>query len=217
MKTIYIVADSRGKRLEDFITPPQGYRIKVTHKGGATLQWVLGEAKRIINQWPCELVYIHAGICSITQKENGKIELPYDSADDIYKTTKELFKAVITDLDQYDDTPVIISQLVGVDLKAANQDPSSDASRKRKRGKKHPQQIHMDQAILRLNDYIKLLNTERGHETPELAGAVHKHHGTKGWSHAYNHLRDGVHPTDTTLKYWGKRYEENIGLFVKKR
>ena len=157
----------------------------------------------MINEKPCELVYILGGICSIIQREDEIIKLPFDTSDDIYQTTKALFKAVITDLDHYDTTPVTISQLVVVDLKMANEDPAT-ALKKRKRGKKHPQQDNLNTSVLKLNGYIRLLNTERGHETPELAGVVHKHHGVKGWTHTYSHLRDGVHPTPKSLKYWAK-------------
>ena len=98
----------------------------------------------------------------------------------------------------------------------ANEDKETQRAGKRKRGKKHPQQDDLNKAILQLNDYIRLLNTERGNETPELAASVHKHHGQQGWTHSYGHLSDGVHPTANTLKYWAKRFEENIALFLRK-
>ena len=218
MKTIYIVSDSRGVDMDTHINPPPpGYRIRIYFEGGATLQKLLTMTKSAINSKPCELIYILGGICSITEKEKGKVELPFDSADAVYQAVKELFKAVITDLDNYDTTPVILCQLVGVDLKMVNEEvKGQESARKRKRGIKHPKQDIMDEAILKLNAFIRLLNTERGHETPELGAAVHKHHGQQGWTHTYNHLRDGVHPTLQTQKYWAKRFEENMGLFLKK-
>ena len=217
MKTIYIVSDSRGVEMDTHITPPTGYRIRVYSEGGATLQRLLTMAKSVINAKPCELIYILGGICSITEKDKGIVELPFESADEVYQMVKELYKAVVTDLDSYDTTPVILCQLVGVDLKTANDEKKGqELSKKKGRGKKHPKQDIMNEAILRLNTYIRLLNTERGHETPELGAAVHKHHGQKGWSHSYSHLRDGIHPTPQTQKYWAKRFEENIGLFLKK-
>ena len=218
MKTIYIVADSRGAALEGHIQPPPGYRVRVVNKGGATHQTALSIAKTVINEKPCELLFIMAGICSITQKVGNEISLPQETAEDIYQTTKDLLKATITDLDAYDSTPVIICQLTGVDLWAANQDSTHpNFQRYRKRGRRHAQQDSMDDAIIKLNKYIRLLNTERGFETLELAGAVHKHKGAEGWKHKYGQLWDGVHPNAATLKYWGKRMDENIGQFIQKQ
>ena len=37
MKTVYIVADSRGSGLEAKMTPPEGYRFKVDARGGSTI------------------------------------------------------------------------------------------------------------------------------------------------------------------------------------
>ena len=218
MKTIYIVSDSRGNGLEKLISPPSGFRIRFNIQGGATLQQLLGNAKSVINSKPCELVYILGGICSITEKIRGEISLPFETADQIYDQTKDLLRALITSLDGYDSTPVILCQMVGVDLKMANNSRSPAPVKTRKRGKVHPKQNILNSAIIKLNDYIKLLNSERGNETPELASVIHKHHGgDQGWRHNYNRLRDGVHPTETTRKFWAKRFEENIGLFLKKQ
>ena len=203
--------------MESLITPPANYRIRVYSEGGATLQRLLAMTKEIINSKPCELVYILGGICSITERKSGIVSLPFKSTDEIYQQTKDLFKAVITDLDNYDSTPVIFCQLVGVDLHAANLEPQLRARRLQKRGKRHPLQAFLNEAIIKLNEYIRLLNTERGNETPELASYIHKHHGQSGWKHTYSRLGDGVHPTPATRSFWAKRLEENIGLFVKKQ
>ena len=161
-------------------------------------------------------MYILGGICNITEKTKEGIILPFTSADQIYQQNKDLLKAVITDLDKYDTTPVILCQLVGVDLNMANLPPSKEVRRKRKRITKHPQQDILDEAILKINSYIKLLNSERGNETPELASCIHKHHGSSGWKHHYSRLDDGVHPSPQTRKFWAKRLGENMELFVKK-
>ena len=217
MKTIYILADSRGKGLESLITPPPGYRVRVRPDGGATLQQLLAAARCLINESPCELVYIMGGICNITEKSKGRVSLPFETTDQIYQQTKDLLKAVITDLDQYDNTPVILCQLVGVDLNMANIPPSDEAHRKRKRMSKHPQQDLLNDSVIKINGYIRLLNSERGNDMPELASYIHKHHGTLGWKHHYSRLDDGVHPSIKTQKYWAKRFAENMGLFVKKQ
>ena len=211
MKTIYIVSDSRGANLLTSITPPTGYRVKMDIQGGATLQDLLKNAKRVINNRPCEIVYILGGICSITQKEGDHISLPFDTTDEIYQSVKNLFKAVITSLDSFDPTPVVLCPLVGVDLIMAN-DTSDQPAKKRKRGNPHPKQAVLDDSIIKLNEYIRLLNSERGYKTPELDSVVHRRHGTNsGWKHSYGRLRDGVHPTQKTIVKWAKRFQENFG------
>ena len=152
--------------MEPLIAPPAGYRVKVDVHKGASLQTLMERTKQVINQWPCEAVYIFGGICSITKKEGASISLQFNTDEDTYQAVKGLYKAVITDLDKYDDTPVILCQLTGADLKTANEDPRTRDPKKRKRGKKHPSQDDLDKAIVRLNEYIKILNTERARPTP---------------------------------------------------
>ena len=155
------------------------------------------------------------GICSITEKTQGTVSLPYDTEEEIYQTTKDLYKAVITDLDKYDSTPVVLCPVVGIDLNMANTHPSEEARKKRKRGKRHPKQDILDNAIIRINEYIQLLNTERGHRTPETASVIHRHHGKgEGYKHNYGKLIDGVHPNESTLRYWGKRLDETYSQFL---
>ena len=215
MKTVYIVSDSRGANLLASISPPTGFRFKMDIQGGATLQDLLKNTKNVINIRPCELVYILGGICSITQKENNIISLPFETTDEIYQSVKNLFRAVITGLDSFDSTPVILCPLVGVDLKMAN-DTSDQPAKKRKRGNPHPKQSILDEAIIKLNEYIRLLNSERGRKTPELDSAVHRRHGSDtGWKHSYGRLRDGIHPTQKTMAKWAKRFQENLGQFTK--
>ena len=176
MRTVYIIADSRGSELEAALSPPEGYRFKVITKGGSTIQDLLKRTKDIINQRPCELVYILGGICSITQKVEGQVSLPFATTDEIYQTIKNLLKATITDLDKFDPTPVIICPLTGIDLFMANED-TAQARSKRKRAPRDPRQTVLDDAIIKLNAYIRILNSERGHRTPEIDSVVHRRHG----------------------------------------
>ena len=173
MKTVYIVADSRGSGLETELTSPDGYRIKVDSRGGSTIQDLLRRTKEIINQRPCEPVYFFGGIWSITQKTDANITLPFATSDEIYQTIKNLFKAAIIDLDKYDPTPIIICPLTGVDLYMANES-SPQARRNRKRSPLNPKQAILDEAIIKLNGYIRILNSERGHNTPEIDSVVHR-------------------------------------------
>ena len=171
------MADWRGA----LITPPAGYRIKVIIDRGATPQNLLTNTKKIINEKPCELFYILGGICSITEKADELITLPFETDEQIYQQTKDLLKAVITDLDKYDTTPVILCQIVGVELNMVNTPQTKQKKKRRKRHPRHPKQDIMDSSIIKINTYIILLNPERGNETPELASYIHKHHGAAGW------------------------------------
>ena len=96
----------------------------------------------------------------------------------------------------------------------ANED-SVLARHKRKRGPQDPKQVILDEAIIKLNNYIRILNSERGHKTPEIDSVVHRRHGSaSGWKHSYSRLVDGVHPTEATLKKWAKRFQENLGQLL---
>ena len=52
-----------------------------------------------------------------------------------------------------------------------------------------------------------------------ISAAIHRCHGrkkdgTKKYRHHYCRLQDGIHPLESTLKYWGKRFEEDFEQFI---
>ena len=219
MRTIYIETDSRGSTLQKSLIPLPGFRVIVHTHRGANLQELLRQTKEIINDKPSEAIYIFGGICSITEKVKGVISLPHETSDEIYQTTKDLLKAVITDLDKYDATPVVLCPIIGVDLNRMNAGKDEELKRKRTRMEKHIKQDMLDEGILKLNKYIKMLNTERGHRIPEMASVIHKHHGggcenKYNYKHNYQKLEDGVHPNEATVKYWAKRLNETFSQFT---
>ena len=211
MKTFYIVADSRGVGLEELIATPKGYRALVLIKSGATLQDLLTMSKNIINNRPCEAVLILGGVCSFTTKEDGQVIFPHATADDAYDTLKNLIKSVLSSLDKFDSTPVIMCPFVGVELNRANDPKRSNIKHK----KPHPQQGTLNEAAIRINEFIKTIDLERGFTAPNIDTAVHKDHGQSlGWRHSYSKLYDGVHPTAAVLSSWAKKILECLQQFM---
>ena len=73
----------------------------------------------------------------------------------------------------------------------------------------------LDSAIIKINDYVHLLNTERGHRTPDTASVIHKRHGHgSSYEHNYGKLTDGIHPDESVVKYWAKRLNEIFSQFM---
>ena len=205
MKSILIVSDSRGKLLKPMLTPPPGYTIDFEAKGGATLN----EAKNIVarklanSKYTC--VYILAGICSVTNKDEGLISLPFDTHEDLVDGITREINNILTELDDSHTTPIVLCTFPGVDLIRANNKAATGH---------HPQQDLLNSAMIDIADYTADLNLTRGFSTPMLSAAVHRCHGkkrdgTKKYKHHYCRLDDGVHPTDSTLlekapggKFW---------------
>ena len=209
-RRILIVSDSRGKQLKPYINPPQGCQIEFAIKEGATLN----EAKNItwekLNNTRYVCSYLMVGICSITMKDAGLIYLPFDTKEEIVDATTREIKTTLAELDGLFTTPIVMCAFPGVDLIRANN--------KNAKGH-HPQQDFLNEAIIEVNDYIADHNLSRGFSTPMLSAAIHRCHGrkkdgAKKYRHHYCRLQDGIHPTAPTLKYWGKRFEEDFEQFV---
>ena len=207
---ILIVSDSRGTALKPILSAPDGFDIQFIKKGGATLEIArrIIEKKLLNSEYTC--AYIMAGICSITNKDDGFISLPFDDKDDLFKTVTSKISTTLKELDAKSSTPIVLCTLPGVDLIRANNKNATGS---------HPQQDFFNQAIIDINDYIVDLNLSRGYTTPTLSAAIHRCHGnkkdgTKKYRHHFNRLEDGVHPTPATLLYWKKRLEENFEQFT---
>ena len=209
-RKILIVSDSRGKLLKSYIAHQQHCQIEYETKNGATLN----EAKNITwgkltnSKYVC--VYLMVGICSITIKDSGLIYLPFDTKDSIVEATTRQVWTTLKELDDCFTTPIVMCTFPGLNLIRANN--------KNAKGH-HPQQDILNEAIIEINEYIIDLNLSRGFSTPLLAAAIHRCHGkrrdgTKRYRHHYCRLQDGVHPSDSTLRYWSKRFEEDFGQFI---
>ena len=209
-RRILIVSDSRGKLLKNFITPPQDYKIIYETKNGATLNDAKNIAWKRLAESGFVCVYLMVGICSITIKDSGLIYLPFDTKDSIIEATTRVIGTTLKELDDLVTTPVVMCTFPGVDLIRANN--------KNAKGH-HPQQNLLDEAMIEVNEYIVDINLSRGFSTPMLSAAIHRCHGKKKtgqkiYRHHYSRLEDGVHPSDSTLKYWSKRLEEDFGQFI---
>ena len=210
IRKILIVSDSRGKTLQSIVTPPPDCTIDFHVKNGATLC----DAKNITLQklanskYTC--AYIMAGICSVTVKDGDFLFLPFDTKESLVNSTVYAIKTTLKEIDNSVTTPVILCTFPGVDLIRMNN--------KKARGH-HPHQDMLNQGMLEINDYIVELNINRGFSTPMLSSAVHRCHkkcsdGKRKYRHHLCRLEDGVHPTDSTLKYWASRLEEDFGQFT---
>ena len=78
-----------------------------------------------------------------------------------------------------------------------------------------PQQTILNESIIRINEFIKMIDLERGFKAPHIDTSIHKDHGlAQGWRHSYSRLYDGVHPTNKVLKFWVKTIAECLEQFT---
>ena len=210
MGKILIIADLRGKLLETHLKPPNGYTIEFEIKNGATLNEAKNIAWRKLTNIKYECVYMMAGICSVTSKEEYTIYLPFDTKEEIVEGTIWNVRTTIKELDDSFTTPIVQCTFPGIDLiRANNKHATGD----------HPQQNILNEAMVEINKFIVDHNLNRGFSTPMLLAAIHRCHkkdqkGIKRYRHHYCRLADGIHPTEATLKYWAKRFEEDFAQFT---
>ena len=181
MASILIVTDSRGKLLEPMLTPPQGYTIDFEAKGGATLNSAKNIVSRKLANSKYACVYIMAGICSVTEKDEGVISLPFDTREELVEAITREVKNILTELDNSHTTPIVLCTFPGVDLIKANNRTATGH---------HPQQNLLNDAMIDIADYISDFNLSRGFSTPMLSAAVHRCHkkrknGSKKYRHHY--------------------------------
>ena len=210
MYKVLIVSDSRGKRLETTITPPSDTKMIYKVENGLTLQAATGIVKHELKSTAYTCVYIFAGICSITKKEKGHVYLPFESTEDIIETTTHNIKIILKELDDEYTTPIVLCSIPGVDIAKANDKKATDH---------HPLQDDLNRAMIDINDFIMDINLTRGFSTPMVAATIHKCHGrkkdgNKKYRHHLNKLDDGIHPTNSTLKMWCRKLEENFSQFL---
>ena len=210
MNCILIVSYSRGKQLKPLLTPPPNCSLDFEARNGATLN----EARNIVrhklanSSYTC--VYIMAGICSVTVKDEGTVTLPFDTKEDLIDAVTRAAKNILKELDDLVTTPIVLCTFPGVDLIKVNNKNATG---------RHPQQEMLNEAMVEINEYIVDLNLTRGFSTPMLSAAIHRCHkkrmdGTRKYGHHYCRLDDGIHPTASTLNYWKKRLEEDFHQFI---
>ena len=207
---ILIVSDSRGKQLKESMTHLKGCQIEYEVKNGATLNDAKNITWKRLNNSRFICVYLMVGICSITMKDGELIYLPFDTKESIIEATTRQIKTTLKELDDLFTTPIVMCSFPGIDLIRANSKSAKGS---------HPQQSFMNEAMIEINDYIIDLNLTRGYSTPMLSSAVHRCHGkgrdgSRKYRHHYCRLSDGIHPSDSTLKYWRKRFEEDLAQFI---
>ena len=210
MKQILIVSDSRGKLLKPLLSPPPGVTVELEIKNGATLTEARDIVRRKLENTDYTCVYIMAGICSVTSKDEGLVYLPFDTTEEIVSSLTGIIRSTFKELDDLFTTPIILCTFPGAELIKVNN--------KNAQGR-HPQQNLLNEAMIKLNDFIVELNFTRGHSTPMLCSAVHRCHkrnkdGSEKYLHHYCRLDDGIHPTQSTLNFWAKRFQEDFRQFI---
>ena len=210
MGDILIVTDSRGKLLRPLLPAPMGFNIDWEVQNGATLTQAKNLVMHKLANAKYTCVYIIAGICSVTSKDEGIIHLPFESKEEIVDATTRNVKHILKELDDSHVTPIVLCTFPAAELIRVNNKNAIGH---------HPQQDILNEAIIEINEYIVNLNLDRGFSTPMLSAAVHRCHkrrpdGSQKYRHHYCRLVDGLHPTPSTLTYWCKRLEEDFGQFT---
>ena len=209
-RKILIVSDSRGKRLKAFITPPPDCNIEYKIKEGATFNDVKNITWETLSNAEFVCAYLMVGICSVTINDNGVIYLPFDTKESLVEATIRGVTTTLKELDDLFTIPIVMCTFPGVNLIKANNKNAVGH---------HPQQDILNEAMIEVKDYIIDINLSRDYSTPMLSTAIHRCHGrrqdgSKKYKHHYCRLQDGVHPSESTLKYWSKRFEEDFEQFV---
>ena len=210
MKTILIVSDSRGKLLKSLIKPPLEYTIDFEAKNGATLREAKDIVWRKLTDFRYTCVYVMAGICRVTSKDQGLVYLPFDTKAELVNAVTWSIWTTLKELDDSFTTPIVLCTFPGVNLMKANNKNAVGH---------HPQQTLLNDAMIEINEYIIDLNLSRGFTTPMLYSAIHRCHGkkkdgTKKYRHHYCRLQDRIHPAVSTLDFWKKRLEEDFAQFT---
>ena len=195
---ILLLADSRGRNLLPKIRRKLNYpdipniELEILFKPGGkfeTLVWCMSNNRTKYDKY--NFLYVLAGANHLSIKsKSGRITARFDDVWHLVDRMTDLLEVTKYNLSQYADK-VILCQLVGIHLNMYNGDKNLQT---------YSQEV-IDQAMPHVNHCINLINRETEVVSPWLMSTVHSiiHHKLHN---KYLRLREGIHPTETTIELW---------------
>lgn len=208
---VFIVADSRGRRLkaelDKYFTDTE-YRIY--WKSGLKLTETYDYVAPIIRNIKPKIILLINGICDLTYvrtREPWTVALRQPDVDHTvynYMSAMDLAHSQIFSLsDDLGYKPMILfSTVTGIDMTKYNNYPEDLVS---------PEQRILDRAVLVINRNIIRLHKSMSLYPPILASAVHMR-CRKRYRMAKSKLVDGCHPTTELANTWARRIYRNVTL-----
>ena len=191
-----VFTDSRGRRLNECIQieNDSGCPIYVYFFPGAGLQKLTEEALQYARHNPSHTIYIMGGINDFTKRDpqTKRVTFPFTNFDQLASHVVHLLlEADCTLRQRKPDTMFVFCPIVGMDLGRYAKIHDANA------------QLILNQAVHAINEQITVLNKTNRCITPWTASAVLKSRHGKIYEQ-YEHLYDGLHPSESALKSWAK-------------
>ena len=199
MARFVIFGDSRVKFLANYLqyVKPPLVEAKVVDVGGGRIRAVISEAISYLVHHPYDVTILMAGICDMTvfNPETQRYRLVFTTEDELTNHMVGLYNEA--DINFHRHCPhatLIIAQLTGEDLNryAYAEDVTADL------------QDMFNRAVIEINKEIVAINRRNWVKTPWIARQIHRYRGGNVFTHHYDLLSDGIHPTNSTLRFWAR-------------
>ena len=200
----WVFTDSRGVGLQEKVDVlNSGEYLGVRVCKGAMLHQLSRMAGAHLEKYPFDVVYVAGGVCDITTKcqITKSISFNWDPPTGV---GAHLIRSLRLEnkylLDNHPASKVVFCPLVGVDLiKVVTNKLITGV-----------QQSAADEAVFEFNNEIFNLNKEKGTFSSALHRTIHRSKGSVRKSH-YQHLDDGLHPTENLLEKWAHEFVKATG------
>lgn len=200
MKVILLIADSRGRRLENQlkrINNDQVHYLTMV-KSGAGLMKLWSTAKMELSRRKIDVLFIYGGICDITNLYydafGNRSAWPPDDIESRVNSVCAMMDEIAADfmsLESYTSLSFIME--AGMDLLVYNSIQSPIPRRLLDIQEK------LEVALLSLQEKVKMLNRFIGSETAWSLDATHSRRGGQ-MVPVYSRLPDGLHPNDAVAR-----------------
>ena len=191
----YLLAfDSRGKELENSIRQCYEGNFHILIEPGGNIRRVTDAVKEAIKYMPYTHALLQVGVNELTTKIGTSLVCNYNTTSEIVEDlTAKLLVAKREIMETRPAVKVVISPIVGVSLSMYNEEAWH-----------HQEQDLINDAIIKINCWIKHENGRLGLETPMLDRKIHKQQGKGRKSvHRYSKLAtDGLHLSDPIKDDW---------------
>ena len=198
---VLILTDSRGhslgRQLPDIDLTNFNINVHVRPYSGGKVADIARKGLRDYGYHVYDRIYLLGGVNNLTSLVGNFVEPRFYNCDAM---VRELMIELYTARTQLDPIAreVVVCDLIGLSLRNYNYGLDSHA---------FPiQQLILNCAVLKINEYVQEMNEERGLHSPQLADVVHKKRGCDKIEHRYSStLHDGLHfNTNTAIKILDK-------------
>lgn len=206
---ILIIADSRGRRLDVFLSSILKVNFGVITCSGAGLIDSIIRAKNHMMNTHWSQIYYLAGICSLTNKDKVTKKVSsryYDPlvAARCYNHTLVAAYDRITSYPASGNTKIIFAPITGMSLATYNREGSSSIQGT------ISAQDYLNRSIVHINREIVKFNVARQVITPWLSRTVHRRHRRTNTNSYHRLSPDGCHLSDEIYSYWAHALKKAV-------